>query len=90
MQSFGVPPREPAKQTAMSTLLHDRGALPGCLALVHTPEVNQSEGPGPPHWEAGGRTPAFCFFHRAIRSLLAALFPGTGRATYVRFTQLSV
>ena len=27
-------------------------AVAGLAALVHTPEVNQSEGAGPPHWGA--------------------------------------
>jgi hypothetical protein len=40
MQSFGVPPREPAKQTAMSTLIHDRGVSPELPALMRSLEVN--------------------------------------------------
>jgi len=42
----------------------------GLLALVHTPEVDQSECPDPPHlgapalwaWRAGVQPPALCFF----------------------------
>src|SRR6202011_6226445 len=66
-----------------------------CLpALVHTPEVNQSEGTGPPHWGAisvslEGRSSrsGLLLFHRAIRSLHAALFPGTKIPGYAHFTQ---
>ena len=52
-----------------------RQAVAGLPALLHTPEVNQSEGAGPPHCGAisvslEGRSSrsGLLLFHRAIRS----------------------
>jgi hypothetical protein len=79
---------------AMSTPLHDRRPLPAWRHWCHTPEVNQSEGAGPPHQGAVSVSPegrssrsGLLLFHRAIRSLHAALFPGTKIPGYAHFTQ---
>jgi hypothetical protein len=71
-----------------------RQAVAGLPALVHTPEVNQSEGAGPPHWGAisvslEGRSSrsGLLLLHRAVRRLHAAFFPGTKFPGYAHFTQ---
>ena len=70
-------------------------AVAGLPALVHTPEMNQSGGP----WfislgrassvslEGRSSRSGLLLFHRAIRSLHAALFPGTKIPGYAHFTQ---
>jgi len=74
---------------------HTRGrGVAGPAMLVHTPEVDQSENPGPPHWarqpvslRAGVPSTGLLLFHRAIPTVEIAGREDSADQPYARFTQ---